>query len=442
MSINERPALRESLPHQTNHRLVVFYLAAILALLGFGAPTSGTIEIPLTFFLKDRLHLSASEVAVFRFWIALPVFFSFLIGFVADRWSPLGLGYRGHFIFFGLVTAALYAIAALGDVTSGALLFEFCIVTLAYLFVFAAWKGLLALIAQQHALTGQMSFLWGAVGNGIGLVSLLLGGALSDQLQRLDASAAAALLFMIGCALMILVALFGWWKPTGVFAALRAEPRAPSAFGDARRLLTHLPVYPTLLIWLLWNFAPGTGTVLQYYLSDTQHASDFQWGAFNAVFLASMTPTLVLFLVLARRFSLRSLLWLGAIVGVPQMAPLLLIDSADAALAVAVPMGLMGGISRGAFLALIIRACPPGLQATMMTLAGSVALLSSRVGNMWGSYLFDTFGGFTTAVVASMIVYALILPALLLVPRQLIATSDGVSTEERPHVDGETGAVQ
>ena len=39
--------------------------------------------------------------------------------------------------------------------------------------------------------------------------------------------------------------------------------------------------------------------------------------------------------------------------------------------------------------------------------------------------LYDNFGGFQTCVIAITVVYALILPTLLLVPPKLIATADG-----------------
>jgi hypothetical protein len=44
---------------------------------------------------------------------------------------------------------------------------------------------------------------------------------------------------------------------------------------------------------------------------------------------------------------------------------------------------------------------------------------------MLGTRLYDGFGGFQTCVIAITVVYALILPALLLVPRKLISTADG-----------------
>ena len=61
----------------------------------------------------------------------------------------------------------------------------------------------------------------------------------------------------------------------------------------------------------------------------------------------------------------RLLVW-GTVVGIPQMVPLLFIQSVNGALAAAVAMGLMGGVASGAYIALIIRSCPPGLQGTVL----------------------------------------------------------------------------
>ena len=45
------------------------------------------------------------------------------------------------------------------------------------------------------------------------------------------------------------------------------------------------------------------------------------------------------------------------------------------------------------------------------------------------TYLYDRYGGFAVCVVAITAVYALILPALLLVPKHLVATADGQAPE-------------
>jgi hypothetical protein len=190
-------------------------------------------------------------------------------------------------------------------------------------------------------------------------------------------------------------------------------------------LARHWAIYPALLIWLLWNFAPGSTTPLQYYLQNGLHAADAQWGQWNAIFAASFIPTFMLFGFLCQRLPLRTLLVWGTIVAVPQMVPLLFIDSVAGALIAAAPMGLMGGVASAAYLDLIIRSCPRGLEGTTLMMANSVFVIISRFGDVLGTNLYDHYGGFAVCVIAITIVYALILPALLLVPKHLIATADG-----------------
>ena len=143
------------------------------------------------------------------------------------------------------------------------------------------------------------------------------------------------------------------------------------------------------------------------------------------MFAAAFIPTFVLFGVLCRTVPLRRLLWWGTIVAVPQMVPLLFIHSVQGALLAAVPMGLLGGVATAAYLDLIIRSSPPGLQGTTLMLAASLNAVAVRFGDLLGTNLYDHQGGFFACVVAITVVYALILPTLLLVPKHLVATADG-----------------
>ena len=191
------------------------------------------------------------------------------------------------------------------------------------------------------------------------------------------------------------------------------------------RLVRHRPIYPALLIWLLWNFEPGSTTPLQYHLQNTLHATDAQWGPWNAIFAASFIPTFIVYGLLCRRFALKTLLWWGTALAVPQMVPLLFIDTMTQALIAAAPVGLMGGLATGAYLDLIIRSCPRGLQGTTLMLSNSLYFVVVRFGDVLGTHLYDRYGGFAVCVIAITIVYALILPALLLVPNEAVATADG-----------------
>jgi MFS family permease len=409
-------------------RRIFLYLGILIVLLGFGAPSGGLIDIPISFFLKNKLHLQAHELAYFRLIAAIPLYLSFVFGLVRDSWNLLGIRDRGFMLVFGTVTAVLYGVFAFIPVTYLMLLIAVMLLTASYLFVASAQNGLASLIGQQHAMSGQISAVWNIFASVPIVAALLIGGILSDLLERENLDYAARILFLVGAALMALVALYAAWRPGSVFDNIRDEhTSAVQPLRDIKRLLRHRPVYPALLIWLLWNFAPGATTPLQYYLQNTLHADDVHWGQWNAIFSTSFIPTFIVFGLLCRKLPLRLLLWWGTVVAIPQMVPLLFMHSVKAALLAAVPIGLMGGLATAAYIDLIIRSCPRGLQGTMLMMSNGLSFISARFGDVLGTFLYDYYGGFAACVAAVTAVYALILPALLLVPRPLIATSDAAA---------------
>jgi MFS family permease len=245
---------------------------------------------------------------------------------------------------------------------------------------------------------------------------------ISDRLERLGETSATAALFLLFGALFAIMGLLGLWKPRAVFAG--TESRRHTEIRDIGRLLRHRPIYPALGAFFLWKFAPGSQTALQYHLSNTLHASDSQWGLYNAIYTLSFLPTLALFGALSRRYSLRTLLLLGTLVGIPQMIPLAFVTTANSALIAAVPIGLMGGLATAAYLDLLIRSSPKGLEGTLMMLAWSLYAVSIRFGDLLGTVLYQRFGNFVVCVIATTVAYAMILPVLRFVPPELVEERD------------------
>jgi MFS family permease len=171
---------------------------------------------------------------------------------------------------------------------------------------------------------------------------------------------------------------------------------------------------------------------MQYFLTNQLHASDAAYANFSAILYAGFLPTTLLYGFLCTRFPARKLLWLAMIVGVPQFIPLAFIHSGSQALLAAVFIGLMGGLANAAVIDIAIRACPPGLQGTLMMIVMSLYPFSSRVGDVFGSWIFglSPTRGFLYCVVAITITYALVLPLIPLLPKQLIATADGEPNPE------------
>ena len=54
-----------ALPYLVRERIFL-YLGILIVLLAFGSPAGGLIDIPISFLLKNKLHLQAHELADFR----------------------------------------------------------------------------------------------------------------------------------------------------------------------------------------------------------------------------------------------------------------------------------------------------------------------------------------------------------------------------------------
>ncbi len=412
-------------PLPLGRRVRLLTYAAIPSLLfNVAATYNGFIALPTTFFLRNRLHLDAAQVATFALIMSIPLMAGFVFGFLRDRWSPFGKGDRGHLIAFGLATAAIYVAMGVLPPSYDLFLWGGLLATMAIQFVAGAVNGLAAAVGRKHGMTGQMSTAMGVAVSLPAALSFAAGGFLSGVLEGQSAVTAARGIYFSGAAVMLLLAAYGAFGPKALFADIALEPTTLTPWQDLKRLFRHGPVYPALLVQLLWQFAPAAGVALTFHLAGDLHATDAQVGLFFTLFYAGFVPMYFLYGWLAQRLSLRTLLWIGTALGVCQMIPLLFVDSANAALWAAAFLGPLGGIGQGAFQDLTMRSCPKGLEGTLMLMWWGVFWVSLRFGDLLGAWLFEQRGGFATAVWATIAVYTLIAPALLLVPRRITAGTD------------------
>ncbi len=406
---------------------VFLYFGPLTFLVYLSLPSGYMLDIATTYMLKNQLHASATQIATFRLLTAIPLYFAFVFGMTRDSWNPFGMRDRGYFILFSLITAVVYFWMASSPITYTGLFVGMLLVMMSSRLITAAYQGLLALIGQEHLMSGRLSALWQIVSSIPVILGAIASGYLADHMTP-----SRVFLLMAGLSLSIM--LIGFWKPRAVFSHAYDQPLAKhgSFWSNVKRLLKHKAIYPAVLIMFLWSFAPGSNTPLQFYLTNNLHGSDATYGYYSAVFAASFIPVFFLYGYLCKRYSLEKLLWWGMVIAVPQMVPLAFIHSAEAAVWLAAPMGLMGGIVTAAIYDLSMRSCPPGLQGTLMMLVDGFSSLSYRGGDIVGSkiYASSSTNGFLYCVIATTCVYALILPALLLVPKKLIATKDGQANDE------------
>lgn len=319
------------------------YLGALTFLVSLADPNGGLMDIPVSFFLKNKLHLEASEVARFRLIAGIPLYLSFVFGLLRDTWNPFGIKDRGLMAIFAAIGTCLYLAFAFAPGTYGNLLAAMALLTMCTLFVASAQSGLASTLGQQHAMSGQVSALWNIFASLPAVVALVLGGHLSERLEIEHSDTAARMLFLVGAATMAAIFLYSALRPKSVFDNIHLEHGTKfTPLQDLQRLARHRPAYCALTIWLIWNFGPGSATPLQFYLQNTLHASDTDWGVWNAIFVGSFIPAYMLFGLLCQRVSLKRLLFWATIVAIPQFIPLLFAHGMSQALIIAAAMGLYG----------------------------------------------------------------------------------------------------
>ena len=377
------------------------------------------MDIPMSFILKNQLRMSAEDVATFRLFVSIPLYFSFAFGLFRDVISAQRIRDREIIGVFSLVGATLYLILSEMPISYWTLVLAALLPTASFLFVSSAQSGLAASLAQQHSMSGQMSAVWNVFSFLPATAAFLIGGHLSQFLERETPERTAHILFLVGAACSIAIFALSLLKPRSVFENVVAE-RKPNEESNRHRLAQLVPVIPALAIWLFWNFSPGAITPLQYFLQDSLGATDAQWGTWNALFTFSFVPAFVLYGFLSTRISFKALLWWSTPFAIPQFVPMLFIKTLDQALVCAVPIGLFGGMATAAYLDLIIRSCPRGLQGTMVMMSGGLYFVATRFGDIIGTHLYANFDSFTPCVFLMTSTYALIPFLLLAIPKNIL----------------------
>src|SRR5579862_539235 len=412
-------------PRASSRSLYLYF--SLLALLVNVTSPQWLLDIPTSYMLKDLLHATASQVSWFRLVTGIPFYAGFIFGLVRDSWNPFGWRDPGYFRIFVPLTMIALAGGAFSRTTYTGLVLGMLFTTISYSFIAAAFQGLLALIGQEALMPGRLSTLSNVFISVAAVLGYVASGWMSTELSPRQ-------VFLVVMALTAILGVFGFCKPRSIFRHAYENPHARGAsfFGDVKRLVKHRAIYPVILITMLWFFTPGANTPMQFFLTNRLHASDAVYAEFSAILYAGFFPTTILYGFLCTRFPARKLLWFSMIVGVPQFIPMAFIHDGKQALVAASVIGLLGGLGNAAVVDIAIRACPPGLQGTLMMIVMSLYPLSSRVGDVFGSWLFglSPTHGFFYCVVAITIIYVLILPLIPLLPKEMIATADGEPNPE------------
>jgi MFS family permease len=404
---------------QTQRQLGV-YFAILMLTLGLAEPT-GLVSLPLLFWLKDGLALRPRAIAAFEAVALVPLYFGFVFGFIRDRWQPFGRGDRGYLLIGAPIAVASYCWLANDPASPVKLLAGMVVAVVAFEFLGATAEGLMTEAAQRHLMTGRLSALSEVAEIIPGIVSMLIGGWIATNLDVRGA-------FVIAAAVTTIVVAQSFWRPHAVFPTGESEIEPEANLQAIRRLLRTKALWPAIGALLLWNFSPGWGTPLMFFLSDDLKLTPTAFGAFRGATFASGAVAAIVYATLCRRFPLRPILWWSVVLNIPAAFLVLLTHTAFEAIIASAIVGFLLGMLNIALFDLLRRSCPANLEGTGVMLGYSLFSIGGTLGDLFGSWLYEGHGlavclGFDAAATVA------ILPILLFVPRALISSRDGDGPE-------------
>jgi MFS family permease len=389
----------------------MLFFAIVYVVEGIGQARFGIIFQPLTYYLKvhgwTALQITA-YFAVLNFpWVIKPVF-----GLVSDFVPLFGYRRKSYLILSSLCAVAAYAgIAVLSEPAE----FAFLLVLTAY--AMATSSTLCGALLAENAKTFDRSslfvgqqWLWFNIAI---MVSALLGGVLVERLSPAAALQVAAAIAAIAPLAVIVGSLRLLEEPRTAINRTELQRTLQSVIAALKSTRLHV----VALFLFLYAFAPGFGTPLYFYMTDTLAFSQAYIGILGSITSAGWIAGAVLHRWLLRRMSAKSLLYLSIVLGTLSAAAFLLLRDEITAALVNFASGVTAMIATIASLTVAARFCPKRAEgfafAGLMSVMNLAELLSNNVGAFLYEQVFDNQLGPLIIVSAASTAVALVLVPLL-----------------------------
>jgi MFS family permease len=368
-------------------------LALIFAVVYFAQGMWYLPNLSITFFLKEKLDLSAGQVADFFLIATVPWLIKPVYGLISDFVPFFGRRRKSYFLLTtGLAAAMGGILSTLGTYTYGELALYFTLMGLGLAFTDVLIDAMMVENGQRLALTGPFqSVQWAAISIA-SIVVGIAGGRLAEH---------APLWFTFLLANVFPLASFGM----GVWAI--REPRVQA--GEQRFRDTWQAIRSAVRSRHLWivagfiffyNFSPSFGPALIYYATDTLRFSKTFLGDLESLTYASGAAGAALYFAFCRSVPLRRLLHFAIAAGVVATLAYFGYVNRAAAIAIALLFGGVGMMIQLTFLDLAAKACPKQAEGTFFALLMSVYNGGVQLSQNVGGRLYDLVG-FNTLILIS-----------------------------------------
>lgn len=367
--------------------LIVYFVQGIL----------GLARLAVSFFLKDDLGLSPSQVAALMGIAALPWVIKPVFGFLSDGLPVLGYHRRPYLVLSGLMgTVAWLSLATVVDTAwaaTAAILLSSLSVAISDVIV----DSLVVERARGESLSQSgslQSLTWGTSAVG-GLITAYLSGWLLQQFSNQTVFAITATFPLLVSAVACLIAE----EP------VKSRPDLSTVWNQVKQLrgaITQKAIWlPTAFVFI-WQATPTADSAFFYF---TTNELKFEPEFLGRVRLVTSIASLIgiwMFQRFLKNIPFRSLMgWTTVISSVLGMSALLLVTHTNRTLGIddhwfslgdSLILTVMGQIAFMPVLVLSARLCPEGVEATLFALLMSVFNLGGLLSHELGALLTHLLG--------------------------------------------------
>jgi MFS family permease len=401
---------------QRDIRRLMMFFAIVYVVEGIGQARVGVIFQPLSYFLKVQGWTPVEVTAYFAVlnfpWVIKPVF-----GLVSDFVPLFGYRRKSYLILSNLGAAGAYAwIARLTEPS------EFATLLVLTSYAMATSSTLCgALLAENgrsfregSALVGQQ-WLWFNIAV---MASAFSGGFLVQYLSPTRAVQVAAAIAAIAPIAVVMSSL-----------VLLDEPKTKIDHVELRRTFASIVeavqsrrLWGIALFLFLYAFAPGFGTPLYYYMTDTLKFSQEYIGVLGSISSAGWIAGGLLYRFLLQRMNSKSLLYLSIVLGTVAAASFLLLTDELSAAVINFANGVAAMIVTIASLSLAAHYCPRRAEgfafAGLMSVMNLADIFSTNAGAFLYERIFDNHLEPLIVVSAATTAFAFALVPLLRLSRE------------------------
>ncbi|BAY94482.1 MULTISPECIES: folate/biopterin family MFS transporter [unclassified Tolypothrix] len=373
--------------------LTVYFVQGIL----------GLARLAVSFFLKDELLLSPTQVSALLGIVALPWIIKPVFGFISDGLPIFGYRRRPYLILSGILgTISWVSLATLVHTTWAATL----AIALGSLSVAVSDVIVDSLVverarAESQADAGSLqSICWGASAFG-GLITAYFSGWLLEHFSTHT-------VFWITAIFPLLVSAVAWLiaeSPVNKSAENSSENNSVSVkhqLSQLRQAVTQKAIWlPTAFVFI-WQATPTADSAFFFFTTNELHFAPEFLGRVRLVTNLASLVGIWIFQRYLKSSPFRVIFgWSTVLSAALGMTMLLLVTHTNRALGIddhwfslgdSLILTVMGQIAYMPVLVLAARLCPPGVEATLFALLMSVSNLAGMVSYEFGAIIMHWLG--------------------------------------------------